>query len=101
MSRMEWLADQFRWMYWTWASAAVLLVLVSCIAGLSIWTKLAPDSPRRGFLPMETTRGDRFFVGVMTLIGLHLIWMATFGTQAVVVATVASVVAFAIIFRWG
>jgi len=28
-----------------------------------------------GFLPLDTTIGDRIFIGAITFIGVHLFWM--------------------------
>ena len=51
------------WMAWTWQTAlfftAIALMLVTMTALQLAW----PTVPRRGFLPIATTRGDRLFVG--------------------------------------
>jgi predicted small integral membrane protein len=35
-----------------------------------------PTEPRRrGFLPIETNAFDRVFIGVVTFVAIHLLWM--------------------------
>ena len=97
----EFLSEHVGWMYWTWASATVLVVLVASIAGIAIWEKVSPGTARRGFLPMVTQRGDRFFVCVMATIGIHFLWLGLIGTQMILAATLISAVVFGVIFRWG
>jgi len=35
------------------------------LAGMTVWQVLSPSVARRGVLPMETTRGDRLFIGLL------------------------------------
>jgi len=79
---MEWLANEFGWMQWNWAGALFFGVLFGSIAGLTIWDMVSPGTRRKGFLPVATTRGDRFFLGVMGTIGILLLWLALVGNQA-------------------
>ena len=37
--------------------------------------KLKTESERPGFLPFHTNAFDRVFIGVMILIGIHLLWL--------------------------
>ncbi len=68
-------------MQWNWAGALFFLFLVVAIAGLTYWDAKAVVNRRKGFLPMATTRGDRFFIGIMGSIGLGLLWLALVGNQ--------------------
>jgi predicted small integral membrane protein len=79
---MEWLAEHFRWMQWNWAGTLFFAFLCLSITGLTIWDVLRPDTGRKGFLPISTTRGDRLFIGIMSSIGLLLIWLALVGNTA-------------------
>ena len=54
------------WMAWTWPTA-IFFIIIACI--LTAFTVLAikfPETPRKGILRIETTRGDRLFI---TLLG--------------------------------
>ncbi len=88
-------------MHWTVPSAVVFSVLFSAIIGMAVWDRFAPGYARKGFLPMATTRGDRFFVAVMTLVGVHLIWLATVGATLLWGPIAIAAVAFGVILRWG
>ena len=85
---MDWLVDQFRWMQWNWAGSLFFAFLCLSIAGLTLWDVLTPQNSRKGFLPIPTTRGDRLFIGIMTSIGIVLIWLALIGNQALWLALV-------------
>ena len=50
------------WMAWTWPTAVFFIVIATT---LTIFTLLAikfPETPRKGVLQIETTRGDRLFI---------------------------------------
>jgi predicted small integral membrane protein len=53
------------WMAWTPGTAlfvAGVLVFLVAITALAV---LRPSVPRKGFLPIETARGDRIYVGLL------------------------------------
>jgi predicted small integral membrane protein len=97
----DWFADNIGWMYWTAPSGIAIGGLLLAIAGMAVWDRVSPSATRAGFLPMETTRGDRFFIAVMSLIGIHLIWLAVLGTSALWVATIVAVLWCGLLARWG
>ena len=55
----------------------------------------------KGFLPLETTRGDRIFIGAISFIAIHLLWMRFLESFIPLwVATILSIaLAFVIIKR--
>jgi predicted small integral membrane protein len=66
--------DALTWMAWTPPTAAFFLAIG---ATLAIYTALGiarPSMPRRGFLPIETTRGDRLFIGLLAAAYINLAW---------------------------
>jgi predicted small integral membrane protein len=63
------------WMAWTLPTAIFFVVIALLVASLTVWQIRAPDAPRKGFLPMETTRGDRLFVGLLGSAFLNLAWV--------------------------
>ncbi len=101
MTMADWFADNLGWMYWTVPSAVGIGGLLLTIAGMAVWDRVSPSVARAGFLPMPTTRGDRFFICVMSLIGVHLIWLALMGTGYLWGATVIAVLWCAVLARWG
>ncbi len=97
---MDWLFDEFRWVQWNWAGTVFISFLILSITGLTVWDAIVPGTRKKGFLPIPTTRGDRFFIGVICSIGLTLIWLALMGNQALWLAFALLVVFnFVLAFR--
>ena len=67
---------------------------------LAVWEVLSPTPLRRGFLPMATTRGDRFFISLLGAAFVHMGWLALTDVTLWAALGVSLVVA-AIIGRWG
>ena len=53
------------WMAWTLPTAVFFGAIALMLAGMTVWQVLSPSVARRGVLPMETTRGDRLFIGLL------------------------------------
>jgi len=98
---LEWLKTEFQWMYWTWPSVIFFIVLFLAITGMTIWDRFSPGVKRKGFLPIATTRGDRLFIGLMSAIGVCLVWLGVAGTHLFIGAVVLSVIWNLILARWG
>ena len=63
------------WMAWTPVTASFFVVMAVLVAGMTTWEALAPCVPRRGLLPLITTRGDRLFIGLLTTAFIQLAWL--------------------------
>ena len=98
---VNWLVDTFGWMYWTVPSAIFVIAIFSSITYLSVLSKYSPNVDRKGFLPIETGRGDRLFIGILSTIAIFLIWLGLFGENMLVVTTIIAVIWFFIEFKWG
>ncbi len=61
------------WMNWTVPTAVFFGVIALFLAGMTTWELRSPSIPRRGFLPITTTRGDRLFIGLLGSAYLHLL----------------------------
>ena len=72
---MEWLDDAFGWMAWTWVSGTFFLTIAGMLVCMTVWEVVSPTRERRGFLPISTTRGDRFFIGLLGSAFIHLAWV--------------------------
>ncbi|OYU41022.1 MAG: glycerol-3-phosphate ABC transporter [Pseudorhodobacter sp. PARRP1] len=87
------------WMAWTFPVA----LFFYCIAALLItFTLLAiryPETPRRGILTIETTRGDRLFITLLGSAFINLAWLFFFGAPLTWALILCLVYAFAV-FRW-
>lgn len=72
----------FEWMAWTLPVAIFFTCIVLMLIGMTVWEIKSPTTLRRGFLPMETTRGDRLFVGLLSAAYLNLIFIGLSGKLA-------------------
>jgi predicted small integral membrane protein len=62
------------WMAWTLPTALFFLGIALVLGVYTVWGIRSPSLPRRGFLPMPTTRGDRLFVGLLASAYVNLAW---------------------------
>ena len=72
----------FEWMAWTTPVAVFFTCIVLMIAGMTVWEIKSPTLVRRGFLPMDTTRGDRLFIGLLAAAYLNLAFVGLSGWMA-------------------
>ena len=64
------------WMAWTWQTAAFFIFIALCLTAMVIWEKKSPGgSPRKGILGLDTTRGDRLFISLLSAAFIHLAWL--------------------------
>jgi predicted small integral membrane protein len=89
-----------RWMAWTTPSAVLFSVIIGAIIVLLIWELVSPTVARRGFLPMPTTRGDRFFIGLMATAFIHMAWLGLTAASPWWALAISAAV-MASIGRWG
>ncbi|WKB51419.1 DUF2160 domain-containing protein [Eleftheria terrae] len=65
----------FAWMVWTPPVAVFFSCIVLMLIGMTVWEIKSPTTTRKGWLPMETTRGDRLFIGLLTAAYVNLAWV--------------------------
>ena len=57
---------------------------------------------RRGFLPMETNLFDRFFIGIITYVAVHLLWYRFLEQYIPIrVANIMMIGFLAAVMKWG
>jgi predicted small integral membrane protein len=66
----------FEWMAWTLPVAVFFTSIVLMLIGMTVWELKSPTTLRRGWLPMETTRGDRLFIGLLSAAYVNLAFVA-------------------------
>ena len=66
--------DGFAWMAWTAPVAIFFGCVAVLLAGMTLWEIRSPTVPRKGFLPLVTTRGDRLFIGLLAAAYVNLAW---------------------------
>ena len=92
--------DLFSWMAWTWQTAAFFIFIALCITVMLIWEKKVPGgSPRRGILGLDTTRGDRLFISLLSAAFIHLAWLGIVGV-ILWIATIISFLFSIVVFRY-
>ena len=99
------------WMAWT----TPITVFFTCIAlmlfGMTVWEIKSPTTIRKGWLPIETTRGDRLFIGLiaaaytnLAFVGIsgHLAeWLSMETDPSIWISFVISMVLLVVIMRKG
>ncbi len=62
----------FNWMVWTTPVAVFFISIALMLTGMTVWEIKSPTTLRKGFLPIETTRGDRLFIGLLSAAYINL-----------------------------
>ncbi len=88
------------WMYWTKPTAIFFSSIFLMLCGMLIWELVSPTIERRGFLMIPTTRGTRFFLGLLGSAYIHLAWLGL-TDQLLWYGTAISVAWIIIVMRWG
>ena len=88
------------WMAWTWQTAAFFIFIAICITLMMLWEKRVPGgTPRRGALGLDTTRGDRLFISLLSAAFIHLAWLGIVGS-ILWIATIISIIFSVFVFRY-
>ena len=88
------------WMAWTLPTALFFIGIGLALIVMTAWSLLSPAPARRGFLPLETTRGDRFFISLLSAAFVHVIWLASTDVNVLIASALALLLAF-VLMRWG
>ena len=101
----------FEWMAWTTPVAVFFTCILFMLLGMTVWELTSPTTVRRGFLPLETTRGDRLFIGLLAaayvnlafvgISGKLIVWLALEAEPSIWISFVASMGLLALIMRKG
>ena len=67
------------WMAWTFPVALFFWCIASLLVTFTILAIRFPETPRIGFLQIETTRGDRLFIGLLAAAYLNLVFIGLAG----------------------
>ncbi|MBW2093428.1 MAG: DUF2160 domain-containing protein [Deltaproteobacteria bacterium] len=88
------------WMAWTLPTAIFCISIFLIVIAMTIWQAMSPSTERRGFLPIPTTPGDRFFIGILTSIYIFLAWvgLTDFSLWILLVIAVCWII---VVMRWG
>ena len=64
------------WMAWTWPTAAFFASVAAALCIMTLVELRWPTVERRGWLPISTTCGDRFFISLLGSAFIHVLWLA-------------------------
>ncbi|MER6944162.1 DUF2160 family membrane protein [Nonomuraea sp. NPDC000554] len=88
------------WMVWTPPTAFVFIGLGLLLCGMAVWARLSPPVARRGFLRIETDRGDRLYIGLISAAVVLAGWIAVTDLSMWLALACALLVA-SVIGKWG
>jgi len=88
------------WMAWTLPTAIFFLTILLMLFGMTIWQILSPTVERKGLLPIATTRGDRFFIGLLGSAYIHLAWIGLTDLSLWIALPIA-LIWMVFVMRWG
>jgi predicted small integral membrane protein len=101
----------FEWMAWTIPVAVFFCCIALMLFGMTVWEIKSPTVMRRGFLPIETTRGDRLFIGLLAaayvnlafvgISGRSVVWLGLEAEPSIWISFVLSMAVLALIMRKG
>ena len=87
------------WMAWTFPIALFFYLVASVLILMTLLAIRYPETPRRGVLRIETTRGDRLFITLLGAAFLNLAWLFVFGAP-LTWALILCLIYAAAVFRW-
>lgn len=101
----------FEWMAWTLPVAVFFSCIVLMLIGMTVWEIRSPTTLRRGWLPMETTRGDRLFIGLLGAAYVNLafvavsekmiVWFGLESEPSIWISLLVSMLVLALVMRKG
>jgi len=99
------------WMVWTTPVAVFFGCIALMLVGMTVWELKSPTTIRKGWLPIQTTRGDRLFIGLVAaayinlafigLAGKFAEWFGLAAEPSIWVSFVASMAVLALVMRKG
>ncbi|MGH1366974.1 MAG: DUF2160 domain-containing protein [Maritimibacter sp.] len=87
------------WMAWTWPTAIFFICIATTLCVFTILAIKFPETPRKGVLRIETTRGDRLFITLLGSAFINLAWLGVVGVNQPF-ALIACLIYAAAVFRW-
>jgi len=87
-------------MAWTLPTSVFFAAIAVALTVMTLVELKYPTRLTRGFLPVLTTRGDRFFIALLSAAFIHLLWLGMVGEDLPIASALALIWA-AILMRWG
>ena len=86
-------------MAWSFRVALFCFLIASLLVTFNLLAIRFPETPRRGVLRIETTRGDRLFITLLGSAFINLVWLFFFGAPLTWPLILSLLYAIAV-FRW-
>ena len=98
---IEWTAPMIKggWMAWTFPVALFFFIIASLLITMTLLAIRFPETPRRGVLRIETTRGDRLFISLLGSAFINVGWLFFFGAP-LTFALICCLIYAVAVFRW-
>ena len=77
------------WMAWTTPTMIFFVGIAVSLLLLTLAELKWPTVLAKGFLPLATTRGDRFFISLLSAAFIHLFWLALIPGGVLLGSTIA------------
>lgn len=87
------------WMAWTWPTAIFFAIIAMLLITFTFLAVKYPETPRKGILRIETTRGDRLFITLLGSAFINIGWLGLTDMTQWVALLVCAVYA-ALVFRY-
>ena len=87
------------WMAWTFPIALFFYIIAALLITFTLLAIRYPETPRRGVLRIETTRGDRLFISLLGSAYINLGWLLFFGAP-LTGALILCLIYISAVFRW-
>ena len=88
------------WMAWTLPTALFFVTIGMALVVMTLLELRYPTLQRQGFLPLSTTRGDRFFISLLSASFIHLLFLGLL-PGAVLWASAVSAAWAVLVLGWG
>jgi predicted small integral membrane protein len=88
------------WMAWTAPTAVFFAAIGTALIALTALELIKPTVRAKGCLPMATTRGDRFFISLLSAAFIHLVWLGLLDA-GLVIASLLALIWAGLLMRWG
>jgi len=88
------------WMAWTTPTAVFFALLALALATLTVAELRYPSAYRKGWLPLATRRGDRFFIALLLSGVIHVGFLSQ-GVVAMQWVSVGCLGITLVLLRWG
>lgn len=88
------------WVAWTLPTALFFVTIGIALVVMTLLELRYPTKQRQGFLPLSTTRGDRFFISLLSAAFIHLLFLGLL-PGAVLWASAVSAAWAVLVLRWG